>query len=239
MHTLLFSSCGEAHERTVEYVYKEGKKAITEDNEHIIELEIPLTIIIKNPLADPKTSFKLKVGPKFLEAYEKSLLTIRINQGNNTDPTYTYGNRLCDYPCQDEYGYTVGDGDNEGYNQIKAVIKKLQENANTRRAIAITWIPCKDNKSNEPPCLQLIWFKIDSFNKLNMVSIFRSNDVLSALGQNLYALSYLFKHVYSNVYIGPSSIESNYYDKIGTLTHIILSPHLYYVRDVAELKRFV
>jgi thymidylate synthase len=247
MRNLFCNTCGKAHEDVVTFVYENGIKSITEDNEHVIEVEHPLSVIINSPLDSPLTSSKLGVGEKFLEAYRKSLVTIRLKEHDNTDPTYTYGNRLCDYPFPIADGFG-GDGDDEyrGLNQIDEIIERLKASSVTRRALAITWIPWIDCESNEPPCLQLIWFKIDSKNKLNMVSIFRSNDVLSALGQNLYALTHLFEYVYDNltthmhVNYGinhETSIIHKY--NVGTLTHIILSPHLYYVRDAEELKRFL
>lgn len=85
-----------------------------------------------------------------------------------------------------------GDGNNGGIDQIeKSIINRLVSNPESRRAIAITWFPVMDVTADEPPCLQIVQGLIDKKNHLNLICLFRSNDMLSAWGQNAYGLAHL------------------------------------------------
>ena len=64
-------------------------------------------------------------------------------------------------------------------------------------------------------------------NKLHMRVIFRSNDMLTAAGANMYALVQLQKHI-----ADPLGVPC------GTYTHISLVPHIYYIRDMHDIEPF-
>ncbi len=62
---------------------------------------------------------------------------------------------------------------------------------------------------------------------LDMKVVFRSNDMLSAAGANMYALARLQQYIADAVGVKP-----------GAYTHISLVPHIYYRRDVADILPF-
>ncbi|MCK7491926.1 MAG: hypothetical protein MZW92_09905 [Comamonadaceae bacterium] len=63
--------------------------------------------------------------------------------------TYTYHKRLFAYDIE---GETV--------DQIAAAVDRLARTGHTRRAQAITWNPKLDAPTDDPPCLQRLWFRI-------------------------------------------------------------------------------
>ena len=69
-------------------------------------------------------------------------------------------------------------------NQINYVIEKLKENPNTRRAQAITWRPYIDPYSDDPPCLQRLYFRIKK-KKLILQTTWRSRDLFKAWEPNV------------------------------------------------------
>ena len=69
-------------------------------------------------------------------------------------------------------------------NQINYVIQKLKENPITRRAQAITWRPYIDPYSDDPPCLQRLFFRIKN-EKLILQTSWRSRDLFKAWEPNV------------------------------------------------------
>jgi thymidylate synthase len=63
--------------------------------------------------------------------------------------------------------------------------------------------------------------------RLSMKVVFRSNDMLTAAGANMYALVHLQKYIAD--YLGLPC---------GPYTHISLVPHIYYKRDVNDIEPF-
>lgn len=112
-------------------------------------------------------------------------------------------------------------------DQIKYIIHKLNLERNSRRSIAVTWIPPYDEFTNDVPCLQYIQCMIRD-GKLHMFVLFRSEDVLSAFGQNVYGLTELQKYI-ANILEVP----------VGEYYHYIVSAHIYYIRDAHELSKFI
>jgi len=99
----------------------------------------------------------------------------------------------------------------------------LKQNKDSRRAIMTTWYPWKD-LGYSGPCLQYVQFIIRG-GKLHMSVLFRSNDMLSALGANMYALVAMQERM-SDLLGLP----------IGTYTHHSVSAHVYVLRDQHELE---
>jgi thymidylate synthase len=64
-------------------------------------------------------------------------------------------------------------------------------------------------------------------NKLHTRVVFRSNDMLTAAGANMYALVQLQKHIADQLGLS-----------CGTYTHISLIPHIYYIRDMHDIEPF-
>ncbi|MBN2734505.1 MAG: thymidylate synthase [Methanomicrobiaceae archaeon] len=215
-------SIGKAHEEVIKTILKYGIHIITEDNEKTIELPEPLNIHVKEPFADYMISPYNMFKEGAMQKYVHDLLN-----GTDNDFVYTYHNRLFDYPVTKGEGHIIGDGDKMGINQIDYIAEKLKKEPNSRRAEAITWFPYKDITSDNPPCLQRIQCFVRD-EKLNMHVEFRSNDMLSALGANMYALVNLQKMIAERVGAG-----------VGWYSHTSVSAHMYHERDHEELLKYI
>ena len=139
----------------------------------------------------------------------------------------------------DELLSYAGDGHGGGIDQIqKSIINRLIENPESRRAVAITWVPHLDIDTSEPPCLQIVQAFIDAHNAIHLVCLFRSNDMLSAWGQNAYGLAHLLQFICNEI-----NKERKQQHKplltIGWLETISVSAHMYFSRDDYELRRYL
>jgi len=212
---------GKAHEEVIKSILKHGDFLMTEDGEKTLELPEPLNIHIKDPFTDYMISPHNMFGERAMEQYVHDLL-----EGTESDFVYTYHDRLFDYPKTEGESF-IGDGDGRGYDQIEYIINKLKEAPSSRRATAITWFLPKDEISRNPPCLQRIQCFVRE-GRLNMHLEFRSNDMLSALGANMYALAHLQKKIADALGL-----------PCGWYSHTSVSAHIYYVRDHEELSKYV
>jgi thymidylate synthase len=217
---------GKAHEEVIKTILKHGKFLLTEDGEKTLELDEPLNIHIKDPFTEYMISPHNMFGTHAMQKYVSDLIA-----GSESDFVYTYHDRLFDYPLaavgDDGKRILLGDGDGRGLDQIASLTGKLEENPASRRALAITWCPEKDTRSENPPCLQRMQCFVRD-GRLNMHVEFRSNDMLSALGANIYALAHLQKHI-------ADALGA----RTGWYSHTSVSAHLYYMRDHEELMRYI
>jgi len=198
---------GKAHEQAIMRVCKKGNYVVTQDNEETIELNEPLNIFVATPLNEPLISPKNKFGEKAMRNYADQLLF-----GSNNDFAYTYHDRLFNYP--------------DNNNQIETIIDELLDNPTSRRAQAITWIPSIDLRNDNPPCLQRIQILLRN-GKLNMHVDFRSRDILSAMGANMYALIAL-----------QTKISKRLDAAIGWYSDTSTNAHIYFKRDIEELTKY-
>jgi thymidylate synthase len=202
-----------AHNALCREIFEGGDEIITEDGEVTFEYPEPVLVIVVEPLAEPRISSICGFGEKAFDKYTHDLL-----HGSENDFAYTYHERLFEYKtATNEYMGNI--------NQIESIIYKLNRKPNSRRAQAITWMPSIDINSDNPPCLQRIQCLIRD-GKLHMDVNFRSNDCLSAFGQNAYALTFLQKMIADELGV-----------PVGRYTHYITSAHIYFERDAEELKR--
>lgn len=124
---------------------------------------------------------------------------------------YTYGSRLRNH---------------EGINQVELMIKELQREAFSRRAVAFTWNVEKDCKSSKSPCLDLIQALIQD-NKIYLTAYFRSNDMFRAWPQNAFGLLKIQKEIAEKLNVG-----------LGKLAIISSSAHIY-ERDFLETQKVI
>lgn len=202
--------------------YRKTNASVTEDGEKVIELG-PRTYVVNDILRDRFIDF-LPYSQRFLDEYTNKLLH---GYGSGVNFEYDYHERLYDYACCDNYG------DTDWIDQITAMKNKLIKNPNTRRAVAITWNPSVDNVRKDVPCLQYIQFVVRN-DALHMNVMFRSNDMLSAFGANVYALTTLQKDVTDYV-----SRCINKKLKYGYYMHTAICPHIYYERDAMEYQKIM
>ena len=206
---------GRAHELVVKMILEKGWVLQTEDAETTIEFE-EIAMQVDTPLAGPMVSPHSRFQQKFVEQYAHDLLN-----GSHASFEYDYHGRLFDWGDR----LTV-DGQPVHMNQIDYIVEKLKTSPVSRRAIAITWNPVIDERLDDCPCLQLVQCVLRE-GKLGMRVVFRSNDMLTAAGANMYALVQLQKSIADKLGV-----------PCGTYTHISLVPHIYYMRDLHDIEPF-
>lgn len=215
MRTFRSPNIAAAHEWAVRTVLEKGYPVETENGEATIECE-PLAMELRDPLAGPMASPASRFQARFLEQYAADLL-----EGSDAVFEYDYHSRL--------FGWGEGlecRGAPVRVDQVAYIVGKIAEAPSSRRAIAVTWNPATDEAMRDCPCLQLVECQLRD-GLLTMQVVFRSNDMLSAAGANMYALVRLQERIAGLLGAG-----------IGTYTHVSLVPHLYHRRDAADLARF-
>ncbi len=215
MRVIRAPAIGKAHELVVKMILEKGWVLQTEDEEATIEFE-EVALQVDTPLAEPMASPHSRFQQKFLEKYAHDLLN-----GSTASFEYDYHGRLFDWG---ERLSTAGQ--DVHIDQIDYIVQKLQQSPKSRRSIAITWNPVIDEKLDDCPCLQLVQCIIRD-DKLHMRVIFRSNDMLTAAGANMYALVRLQKSIADRLGV-----------PCGTYTHTSLVPHIYYLRDIHDIEPF-
>ena len=168
--------------------------------------ECAMTVFVEDPVSEPRIS-KLIIGGAYdLQRYIMELidgiLDFRIGRGWD----YTYHDRFAKY--------------------LPYVIDELKRNRDSRRAI----ISIRDNEADttnkDPACLQSIQFFIRD-NRLDCMSLFRSNDLPEAFFFNAFGLIKLQEKIAGELGV-----------KTGTYTHRSNSMHCY-EKDFPLLKSYV
>ena len=215
MRIIRAPSIGRAHELVIQLILEKGWVLHTEDGESTIEFE-EITLQVDTPLAGPAVSPHSRFQQRFVEQYARDLL-----HGSHASFEYDYHGRLFDWG-----EHLVAEGQPVHIDQIAYIIDKLKSAPATRRAIAITWNPVIDEKLDDCPCLQLVQCMVRD-GRLDMRVVFRSNDMLTAAGANMYALVQLQRSIADQLGL-----------VCGTYTHISLVPHIYYTRDMHDIESF-
>jgi thymidylate synthase len=220
--TLLITchSPAQAHETLVANIMNPslGKEILTENGEKTKEI-IDVRVKITSPLSErfsPKCFMKIKG----FDEYAKCLIH---GYNKNVKFEYDYNERLRKWGVDKLKLYD----ESISIDQINYIIDKLENQRNSRRAIATTWIPAYDEEKDDIPCLQYIHCLIRD-DKLHMFVLFRSEDILSAFGQNVYGLTALQQYIADVLRI-----------PVGDYYHYIVSAHIYYLRDAHELSKFI
>lgn len=215
MRILRAPCLGTAHELAVKMVLEKGRALDTEDKEATIEFD-EIAIRVENPFTEPMVSPHSRFSRKFMEKYAEDLL-----KGTPSDFEYDYHDRLFNWGDR-----LQAEGKNLHIDQIDYIVKKLETSPVSRRALAITWNPNTDERLDDCPCLQLVQCLVRD-GRLHMKVVFRSNDMLTAAGANMFALAHLQQAIAGRLRI-----------PLGAYTHISLVPHIYYKRDVADIEPF-
>lgn len=188
-----------------------------------------VTVVVADPFAEPRIHRNFPGGPEELETYRQE-----VCEGIHDhwiDPaagkwTYTYHERLFSYSPTQELRDPEASKPFPAVNQIEYVTEKCSEAFFTRRAQAITWMPTADPPTDDPPCLQRLWFRIlvdsDGLPVLNMNSHWRSRDLYKAWFMNVFALTHLQKMVAEGV-----AARLGREVKIGRYVDISDSLHIY------------
>lgn len=182
-----------AWEKAVLATWEKGGDIRTEydKNEDPASKDCTMIIVVNRPMAEPRIHRAFPGGLEDLEVYRQEVvLGIHDHWINPAEGkwTYTYHKRIFDYVIE---GRNV--------DQIDAVIKKLSSVPYSRRAQAITWNVKLDLGTDDPPCLQRLWFRIIEDPQegliLNMNTHWRSRDAFKAAFMNIFALTDLQQNI--------------------------------------------
>jgi len=178
--------------------------------------ECAMTVVVENPLAEPRISRLMLGGPHELQQYEMEvldgILDFMIGADENTWE-YTYHDRMVKYPVYENMYADVHAKD--PLDQLQFVVAELRRNPFSRRAVIIIRDPSIDAFIANPACLQNIQFFIRN-GKLDMMVLFRSNDLPEAFFYNAWALIRLQEKLAEILEV-----------EVGTYTHRSNSMHCY------------
>ena len=157
-------------------------------------------VVIEDPFAEPRVHKNMPAGPEELEVYRQEVVDgIHDHWVDPNDPdkwTYTYHGRLFAFSAtenlEDPNAPCL-----KPVDQMAYVVDKLCTSDITRRAQAITWMPSADPPTEDPPCLQRMWFRLMRDSKgglvLNLNTHWRSRDGYKAWLMNVFALTDLMR----------------------------------------------
>jgi thymidylate synthase len=177
----------EAWERAVLACWREGVPIKTEYDKPGDPPSRDCTMLwtVEDPFAEPRIHRAFPGGLEDLEVYRQEVVDgihdhwISPEEGKWTN---TYHKRLFAYDIE---GETI--------DQIAAVVERLARSGHTRRAQAITWNPKLDAPTEDPPCLQRLWFRMLEDDRgdlvLNLNAHWRSRDAYKAAYMNVFALT--------------------------------------------------
>ncbi|MCX6693884.1 MAG: thymidylate synthase [Methanomicrobiales archaeon] len=215
MRVIRAPNLARAHELAVKAVLERGVVITSEDGEATIE-HGELGIRVDTPLITPMFSPSSRFQRGFMEQYAHDLL-----HGSQGTFEYDYHGRLFHWGDG-----LVQKGEVLALDQIQYIIRKLTESPESRRALALVWNPPVDEDLAHCPCLQLVQCTVRD-RALHMKVVFRSNDMLTAAGANMFALVHLQQH-----------IAMSLGRPCGSYTHISLVPHIYFRRDITDIPPF-
>ena len=176
-----------------------------------------MIIVINSPFMEPRIHRAFPGGLDSLETYRQEVVYgihdhwIAPEEGKWT---YTYHQRL--------FSYKDGNG---FIDQMDYIVDKLSQSGHSRRAQAITWDPKLDITTDDPPCLQRVWFRIsenDNRPLLNMNAHWRSRDGFKAAFMNIFALTDLQRIIAERI-----SEKTGKKTEAGRYTDITDSFHIY------------
>ena len=164
----------EAYHKAIVALHKDGE--VTDCGDwNTTQKEVSMTMVVREPLAEPMISKLFIGGPRELEQYRlemlDGILDFEVEKGNWA---YTYHQRYAD--------------------QLPFIIEELKRNPSSRRAVMLVRDKAADMGSADPACLQHIQYFVRD-NKLCAKILFRSNDATKASFMNAFALIMLQKKI--------------------------------------------
>lgn len=155
-----------------------------------------MIITVADPFAEPRIHKNFPGGPAELEIYRQEVVYgIHDHWVDPAEPekwTYTYHERLFAYEATTDLD--APDAPSlPAVDQIEYVLNKAVAASHSRRIQATTWMPTADPATDDPPCLQRLWFRFlpDAAGDLvlNLNSHWRSRDAYKAWFMNAFALT--------------------------------------------------
>jgi len=236
----------QAWERAMLAVWDEGIDIKTEYDKPTDPPSKDATVMITvaNPFNEPRIHKNFPGGPEELEAYRQEVCNGIHDHW--IDPqagkwTYTYHERLFAYRPVEDLRKSSSDKPFNAVDQIDYIVKKCSETFHTRRAQAITWMPTADPQTDDPPCLQRLWFRVIEDQEgelvLNLNSHWRSRDLFKAWFMNVYALtdlqSIVAKRISDNI---DRPVRVGRYVDITDSLHIYGSYHEEVKPEIAKMR---
>jgi thymidylate synthase len=178
----------EAWENSVCELYDHGlwyKRGGTKDKGKM-QTDSTMITVIEQPWLGPFLHKRMCCGVDDLFEYQMELLGAKNSWVDPTDRTtrweYHYHERFAGHP-----------GEGESVNQLEEIERLMHERPTTRRMNMITWAPSRDYSSQDPPCLQRVWFALvpnqqDGSWTLNTNYDFRTRNVMIAAPMNQVGL---------------------------------------------------
>ncbi len=190
-------------------------------------IDAPVIMFVEHAMNEPKLHCCLEGGPAEIAEYTLEVVHgIKdhwVKQTpNDTQWLYTYHSRLANWGGQCNSASIIEDAPIDPQNpwtqlsfcrkingdikyqiidpvdQIQDMINQISETPYTRRAIAITGVPCLDKGQSDPPCLRTITcrgFYRNNCLEIDMKVHFRSRDAWGAALFNMNALVQLQKYI--------------------------------------------
>jgi thymidylate synthase len=206
-HNILRASPLDAWEELIFRLVRFGYRNKLKKGERI-ELQ-NVKVVIQNPVEEPEEFLEtFGFSAHHFEKYQQDILQAE----KAPDISYTYGNRL--------RGYFRHEG--EVVDSLAVVIKRLQDDPETRHAYVTLW----DNHRDLPvghscPCLSTLFFRLFE-GRLTLTATFRSHNAMDAWLENVYGLISIQRYVAEHVGMTPGpitvishsiSIDANSLDK--------------------------
>ncbi|MDD5495918.1 MAG: thymidylate synthase [Candidatus Omnitrophica bacterium] len=221
----------EVWEKAVIATWNEGLAIKTEYDKEAdpASRDCTMVMVIEDPLKEPRIHRAFPGGLEDLEVYRQEVVLgihdhwIKPEEGKWT---YTYHQRLFGYAMEDKV-----------IDQMDYIIKKLSQTPYSRRAQAITWNSGTDPETDDPPCLQRVWFRMvglsDGSYSLNMNTHWRSRDAYKASFMNIFALTDLQKTM-------AEKISENIKKKVNVGRYVDISDSFHIYGSYAEeFKQFL
>ncbi|HID95341.1 MAG TPA: hypothetical protein EYP53_04700 [Candidatus Latescibacteria bacterium] len=202
-------------EKAVILCWKEGVPVRTEYDrpDDPPSRDSTMIMVVSNPMREPRIHRAIPAGLEDLEIYRLEVVNgihdhwIVPEEGKWQ---YTYHERL--------FAYKVAQ---KSFDQIDHIVEKLTQRPYTRRAQALTWKVWQDPFTDDPPCLQRLWFRILD-DKLILNAHMRSNDAYKAAFMNMFAFTDLQRSIAERV-----GQRTGRKVEVGQYVHIADSFHIY------------
>lgn len=208
------TSARDLWKKALQCIREKGDSFIDHDKRTCIEL-LNLTVVLTN-MSDILSPIDImSQSKKWIYPKSKEIENFVLDGYLSPSFSYSYGERLFLYPAE------------KPINQIDSyIIPVLQNDPNSRRAIASIWAPRKDSflKRNVPGLIYLDFKLRDG--KLHVSGAIRSCDCFIGFPVNIYEM-----------YLLASYVASKLSCEVGNLTIRLESAHTFtdYADDIAKL----
>ena len=198
-----------AYDTLLRKVWRDGTYITDQRGNRIKEVEDVIIYIDINNITFPNFGPTTK---RFGDDFAEGLISDSIAYSKGQAFEYAYGERI-----------RTG-------NALEEVLKMLDEDSSTRRAVLSIYHPDDVRRANngyEVPCATQLYLRIRN-GKLNMTLMMRSNDIVSAFPSDIYGFMRFQESIATLLGIG-----------IGTYTQLIGSAHIIMDNDGDFIRKHI